>query len=293
MGREDAIWHVIIDGKQHGPLSRSQVLEHLQDGQLVGSDPIWRPGFSDWKQVSELAEFWQPPNHGTVPPSSFAPPPTEQPKRDDVQIDAVVPAQAAPSNKKWSIWRAANAGLIVTMLILAVQIASGRGYDLANLAYTPGTGSLGELTGQILAVPLLFVIIALLVNIFKWRQPSSDAKATKGAIKFASMLVGIGLSLALYGQWFFSSMELISGTTRDEVISGMRSGCVKRQMSLRQGANPSENQISKYCNCIGDQIANKMTYKQVASGTTAPDVREYFKQQAEVAGLTCRTSMGL
>jgi hypothetical protein len=64
-------------------------------------------------------------------------------------------------------------------------------------------------------------------------------------------------------------------------------------MSLRQGANPSENQISKYCNCIGDQIANKMTYKQVASGTTAPDVREYFKQQAEVAGLTCRTSMGL
>ncbi|MFK4507071.1 DUF4339 domain-containing protein [Bradyrhizobium daqingense] len=54
-------WHVIMRGEQHGPLSRDQVLQHLQDGQLVGTDLIWRPGFSDWKPVSELAQFWQPP----------------------------------------------------------------------------------------------------------------------------------------------------------------------------------------------------------------------------------------
>ncbi len=61
-------WHVIIDGAQRGPLSRAQVLEHLHDGQLVGSDLIWRPGFSDWKPVSELADFCQPPRRGPPPP---------------------------------------------------------------------------------------------------------------------------------------------------------------------------------------------------------------------------------
>ena len=47
---EEVIWHVIIDGEQHGPLSRDQILEYLHDGQLVGSDLIWRPGFRDWKR---------------------------------------------------------------------------------------------------------------------------------------------------------------------------------------------------------------------------------------------------
>ena len=65
---EVVIWHVIIDGEQRGPLSRAQVLEHLHDGQLVGSDLIWRPGFSDWKPVSELADFWQAPRRGPSPP---------------------------------------------------------------------------------------------------------------------------------------------------------------------------------------------------------------------------------
>jgi hypothetical protein len=56
VAREDAIWDVNIDGKQHGPLSRTRILAYLHDGRLVGSDLIWRPGFSDWKPVSELAE---------------------------------------------------------------------------------------------------------------------------------------------------------------------------------------------------------------------------------------------
>jgi len=72
------VWHVIIDGEQRGPLSRDQILEHLHDGQLVGSDLIWRPGFSNWKQVRELAEFWQPP---PSPPS--LPVPAKPPERPE------------------------------------------------------------------------------------------------------------------------------------------------------------------------------------------------------------------
>jgi uncharacterized integral membrane protein len=230
--REDAIWHVIIDGKQRGPLSRSQVLEYLQDGQLVGSDLIWRPGFTDWKPVSELAEFWQPPKRGSLRPPSL-PAPTEQSARDD---DPIV-----STNKKWSIRRAANAGLLVSVLPLALQIANGRGVELASYAQTASAETVLFLAGQILVGPLLFVIIAFVRNTFKWRLPKSDARAIEGAIVFSLLLFGIGLSLALYGQWFFSSTERISGGTRDYVMNKMQPVCVQRQMSLKQGANPSSN----------------------------------------------------
>jgi uncharacterized integral membrane protein len=279
---EDLIWHVVIGSEQHGPLSRAHVLEYLHDERLVGTDLIWRPGFSDWKSISEITDFWQPPKQGSLRPPPM-PAPTEQPERDNDQINAVA------TNKKWSIWRAANAGLLVSVLPLALQIANGRGVELASYAQTASAETVLFLGGQILAGPLLFVIIALVRNTFKWRLPKSDARAIEGAIVFSLLLLGIGLSLALYGQWFFGSNERISGGTRDYFMSKMQPVCVQRQMSLKQGANPSDDQISKYCTCVSIQMADNTTYKRLASDSTAPDVREHLKQQTEAAGQACRT----
>jgi hypothetical protein len=66
MAGQEAIWHVMIGGKEQGPLTKAQVLEYLTHGMLAGSDLIWRPGFPDWKPVSELGEFWLPPKRTTV-----------------------------------------------------------------------------------------------------------------------------------------------------------------------------------------------------------------------------------
>lgn len=209
--------------------------------------------------------------------------PTEPPERDNDQINDIA------TDRKWSIWKAANAGLLVSLLPLALQIANGRGVELASYAQTASAETVLFLAGQILAAPLLFVIIALGRNTFQWRLPKSDARAIEGAIVFSLLLLGIGLSLALYGQWFFSSNERISGGTRDWAMNKMQSSCVQRQMSLKQGANPSDDQISKYCRCVSIQIADNTTYKRLASDSTAPDVREYLKQQAEAAGQACRT----
>jgi hypothetical protein len=52
-------------------------------------------------------------------------------------------------------------------------------------------------------------------------------------------------------------------------------------MSLKQGA--SDEQISKYCRCVAIQLADNKTYNRLASDSTAPDQREYLKQQAEAA----------
>lgn len=291
MGTEDANWHVMFRDQQHGPLSRAQVLEYLHDGRLQGGDLIWRPGFADWKLVNEIADFSQPPRRGSVAPP-LLPGQTGQPERNDDRIDAFASPQiVAPSSRKWSIWGAANAGLIVTVFVLAVQIASGRGYELANLAQTASAETIASLLGQIIVAPLFFVIIALVVNAFKWRLPKSGARAIKSASVFVILLVSIGLLLAVYGQWFFSSTAQISGGIRDWTMNKIRSSCVQRQTSLRQGENPSDDLISMYCSCISIQISDNTTYKGLASDSTAPDAREYLKKQAEAAGQACRTRM--
>jgi hypothetical protein len=282
---QDAIWHVIIDGEQHSLLlSRAQVLEYLHDGQLIGSDLIWRPGFSDWKSISEVADFWQPAKRGLLR-LALVPAPTEQPDLHDDQV-------AVATDKKWSVWRAANAGLLVSVLGPALQIASGRGVELASLVQTASAETVAQLAAQILAVPLLFVLIALIRNIFKRRLPKSDARAIEGAIVFSLLLVGIGCAFVLYAQWFFGSNERISGSTRDYVINKMQLSCVQRQRSLKQGSSPSDAQISSYCSCVSNKMADITTYKRLVIDPTAPDVREYLKRQAEATGQACRTSMG-
>ena len=102
------------------------------------------------------------------------------------------------------------------------------------------------------------MIIAGVRNIFSWRLPESDANAINGAAVFILLLVGVGTTLALYGQWFFNSTEPVSGATRDFVIKTMQPACVQRQMSLRQGPNPSDEQISKYCQCASIKMADNI-----------------------------------
>jgi uncharacterized integral membrane protein len=276
------IWYVIIDGEQHGPLSRDQVLEYLHNGQLVGHDLIWRAGFRDWMQVSEVADFWQPPKRGSPPPP-ILPASTARAERDDTQIAAVV------AERKWSLWGAANVGLIVSALVLLLQIGNGKGFELANYAQAANFETILYLTGRLIAAPLIFVIVAMIVNIFKWRLPASDARAIQGATVFALLFVGIGVLLALHGQWFFSSTERISGATRDYAMKTMHPVCVQRQMSLRQGQNPSDEQISKFCQCFSSHMADNTTYKGLTRDSNAPDVQAYLKQQAETAGQECRT----
>jgi len=61
MAGQEAVWRVVINDNEQGPLTKSQVLEHLKDGLLTASNLIWRPGFSEWKSISEVSDFWQPP----------------------------------------------------------------------------------------------------------------------------------------------------------------------------------------------------------------------------------------
>ncbi len=62
-------WYVALNGKQHGPFSREEVLGKLKDGTYSGSTMVWTEGYNDWKPISRAREL-----HGIVPPSHIPKP---------------------------------------------------------------------------------------------------------------------------------------------------------------------------------------------------------------------------
>src|SRR5262245_66054615 len=102
MAAQEAIWHVVIDGQEQGPLTKAQVLEYLRDGMLAGNDLVWRPGFPGWKPVSEMREFWQPPKQTSIrasvqsqTPLHSTPESARRPDRTDAPI----------VGHRWSLWK--------------------------------------------------------------------------------------------------------------------------------------------------------------------------------------------
>jgi hypothetical protein len=282
MAGQEAIWHVIIGDKERGPLTRDEVLEYVREGMLAGSDFIWRPGLPDWKAVSEIGDFWQPPRRKPEAASVQSLPPVE-PVSEPVDERAGTDPQSA--GRKWSIWKSATVGLLVSGLTVLIQIGAGRGFELANDAHTASAATLSRLVGQILAVPLIFVVIAVVRNLLKGRQPQSRASPVRGALTFGALLVLILGAVAVYAERFFSSTATVSGETRMALITGAARSCVQKQLSA--GQNLTAAQIDKYCSCISEKMADGTTYRQLG---TAPDANALavLRQKAEAAGQACR-----
>src|SRR5258708_6673353 len=192
---------------------------------------------------------------------------------------------AGQEAKKWSVWKSANIGLLVSAFVLLLQIGTGRGFELANYAHTASAETLTYLIGRILAAPLIFVLIAVVRNLLNRRQPKSSASAARGALIFVALLVCILGALMVYGEVFFSSAETISGETQKTFIADWSRTCVQKQRSL--GQNVTEAQIDKYCTCVGEKIADSTTYKQLGTALDASALAD-LKQKVEAAGYACR-----
>jgi GYF domain 2 len=281
MAGQEAIWHVMIDDKEQGPLTKAEVVDYLRDGMLAGTDLIWRPGFPEWKPISEVGDFWQPPKRTSIPASiqsrtsvQTAPEQVNEPDRTDASSD----------REKWSLWKSANIGLLVSAFTLLLQIGGGRGFELANYAHTASVATISGLIGQILGAPLIFVLIAVVRNLLYRRQPKSSVSTVRGALTFMALLVCMLGALMVYGEVVFSSTETISGESRKTFIAGVTRSCAQKQRSL--GQNVTEAQIDKYCTCLSEKIADSTTYKQLG---TEPDASALagLKQRAEAAGYAC------
>ncbi len=76
MARDAAVWFVMIDGEQRGPMSRVELGLEYASGAIDGETHVWKDGMGEWLPAAELPDLAalfspQPPK----PPVSRPPPP--------------------------------------------------------------------------------------------------------------------------------------------------------------------------------------------------------------------------
>jgi hypothetical protein len=316
-------WHVIIGGERRGPLTEDQVLAYLGDGTLAADDFVWCPDFPNWKRAGEIGDNrpLEPlPAQAVVALGDAvqddqdiavydAAEPEPVPVRldrngaraaffeafslrepgstslENVPTDAPRPMAASSAGAAWSLWTSANIGMLVSALALLLQIGRGQGYELANYAHAASPAAISALIGQIVSVPLLFVLIALVRNLLKQRRPEPRADPIRHALAFAALLVCILGGLGAYGEIVFASTEIISGEARKSFIADAYGACLRKQHA--GGQNVSDPQVDKYCICISQKMAAATTYQQLGSEPDAIALAE-LRQKVGAVSDACR-----
>ncbi len=53
----DAVWHLVVDGDQVGPLTDADVRARLSRNEISSENYAWKEGFSDWLRLADVPEF--------------------------------------------------------------------------------------------------------------------------------------------------------------------------------------------------------------------------------------------
>ncbi len=61
MTSNESHWFAMLQGTQVGPMSRFDLVDHIDRGELSRSDFIWRPGLRDWIAAESSPGFFTPP----------------------------------------------------------------------------------------------------------------------------------------------------------------------------------------------------------------------------------------
>ena len=109
----EAVWYVVIEGEQVGPLTELDVAARVSRGDVGGETFAWREGMADWIQVSAIAEFAgslasAPADGGGDAESPFAPQPTavyppgtpENIFGEEPETPAVAPVRSGPGRSE-------------------------------------------------------------------------------------------------------------------------------------------------------------------------------------------------
>ncbi|HEX8954542.1 MAG TPA: GYF domain-containing protein, partial [Polyangia bacterium] len=56
-GAGDAVWHLVIDREQVGPLSPAEVRQKFGNGEIDVETYAWREGFGDWLRLGSIEDF--------------------------------------------------------------------------------------------------------------------------------------------------------------------------------------------------------------------------------------------
>ena len=175
----NGFWYYAEGRETRGPITFDQLIALLSQLPTPRGVLVWRDGFTDWTEaenVREIAEKLIRP-----PPlrrrSSAIPPPVPEGSGDfveDYQEQFSRKKISVQAGKKWSLWRAALTGFLIYLAIYVLGTTINNRWDreLAWLNGRPGQ-VIGYFGAQFLLLPLVFVVIAIIRNL--WVRRFSDA----------------------------------------------------------------------------------------------------------------------
>jgi len=97
---EKKLWHAMLQGKQSGPFTRTELKGYVDAGQVTNRTYAWRDGMAGWQRlrdITELADLVAPPGNSvgpSLPPPSLPPPPPP-PDEPSTVLEAQVPDEVA------------------------------------------------------------------------------------------------------------------------------------------------------------------------------------------------------
>ncbi len=68
----DAVWHLVVDGDQVGPLTDAEVKARLSRNEISAENYVWKEGFADWLRLAEVPEFGAAANSAPVAGELFS-----------------------------------------------------------------------------------------------------------------------------------------------------------------------------------------------------------------------------
>ena len=93
----DAVWHLVIDREQVGPMTADEVRSKVKGGQVDAETYGWKEGFDDWKKLSDIDDF-KDSFAGKAPAAAAAPAPDDQATRRTEPADLQrAPVDAGPA----------------------------------------------------------------------------------------------------------------------------------------------------------------------------------------------------
>lgn len=90
-----AVWYVVVNREQVGPLTPDQVLAHFERGEVDADTFTWAEGMADWVRLATIPEFAD--HVAAAVPAPAEPAPTQQLATDQVATEQVASAAAAPA----------------------------------------------------------------------------------------------------------------------------------------------------------------------------------------------------
>ena len=139
-------WYIARDGKQHGPLSDTEMRTFVAHGHLKPTDLIWRPGFADWRPAPAVFPL-KSPEPTSQPPATKQPEPREPARVSPQSADRSFEPDRIRVAKKSPERESRPLGRVLAIALVVLLLAGAGAWYFVHQKDFPGIGS-ADIAGE-------------------------------------------------------------------------------------------------------------------------------------------------